>query len=238
MTLRHFAMLITAAVVPVAAAEASLTILVNADVSAGIAAFGNATPLLGWSNAFAPASVWPAGVFGGPAIVGNTTVTDSVTGAQAAANVYVTNWLDGVGFDDGTNAAPDLAINGVENFDLGFAAPVSRIGFAVATGRGLLPNEVTSSGTSFTLTTNAGDSGSFTLVDTGNGLVAWIDIVAANPFTAINFTETGGDLTDQYFGNFVAGSVPEPASWALLILGFGLTGAMLRRRRGVRVVSA
>ena len=28
-------------------------------------------------------------------------------------------------------------------------------------------------------------------------------------------------------------SVPEPASWALLIVGFGLTGAVLRRRRVV-----
>lgn len=27
------------------------------------------------------------------------------------------------------------------------------------------------------------------------------------------------------------GAVPEPASWAMLIAGFGLTGAMLRRRR-------
>jgi hypothetical protein len=29
------------------------------------------------------------------------------------------------------------------------------------------------------------------------------------------------------------GSVPEPASWAMLITGFGLTGAMLRRRRAL-----
>jgi hypothetical protein len=29
------------------------------------------------------------------------------------------------------------------------------------------------------------------------------------------------------------GSVPEPASWAMLIAGFGLTGAMLRRRRAL-----
>ncbi|OYU15929.1 MAG: hypothetical protein CFE37_03605 [Alphaproteobacteria bacterium PA4] len=28
------------------------------------------------------------------------------------------------------------------------------------------------------------------------------------------------------------GGVPEPASWAMLIAGFGLTGAAMRRRRG------
>jgi hypothetical protein len=31
------------------------------------------------------------------------------------------------------------------------------------------------------------------------------------------------------------GGVPEPASWAMLIAGFGLVGAALRRRRAVRV---
>lgn len=30
-----------------------------------------------------------------------------------------------------------------------------------------------------------------------------------------------------------SGPVPEPASWAMMIAGFGLTGAMLRRRRAV-----
>ena len=33
------------------------------------------------------------------------------------------------------------------------------------------------------------------------------------------------------------GAVPEPASWALMILGFGLTGAALRRRRIVAVAA-
>jgi hypothetical protein len=34
----------------------------------------------------------------------------------------------------------------------------------------------------------------------------------------------------------IAGTgVPEPASWAMLIAGFGLTGAVMRRRRSVSV---
>lgn len=239
------ATLLATAGLPGTAAHAALAITANSNVEAGIAAFGTATPLLSWANAFAPGASWTSGVFGGPAIIGITTATDSVTGAQAAANIYVTNWLDGAGFDKGAVAGPDLAINGVENFGLTFAAPVSRIGFAVATGRGLLPSQITSSGTSFSLTTNAGDSGGFTLIDTGNGLVAWIDVIAATPFTAISFTEIGGDLTDQYFGNIVSGTlpttgaVPEPAAWTMLIAGMGGVGAAMRRRRtGQRVVSA
>lgn len=31
----------------------------------------------------------------------------------------------------------------------------------------------------------------------------------------------------------IGATVPEPASWAMLIAGFGLTGAVMRRRRGV-----
>ncbi|OYU14627.1 MAG: hypothetical protein CFE37_09835 [Alphaproteobacteria bacterium PA4] len=51
----------------------------------------------------------------------------------------------------------------------------------------------------------------------------------------------GAALPDSFYGNtpgrdlmfkteVMAGSVPEPASWALLIMGFGLTGAAMRRR--------
>ena len=36
---------------------------------------------------------------------------------------------------------------------------------------------------------------------------------------------------------FTAGGVPEPASWAMLIAGFGLTGAAARRRRMVAVAA-
>ena len=38
------------------------------------------------------------------------------------------------------------------------------------------------------------------------------------------------------FGPVAAGAVPEPASWALMILGFGGLGAALRRHRGRPVV--
>ena len=37
---------------------------------------------------------------------------------------------------------------------------------------------------------------------------------------------------------FTAGGVPEPASWAMLIAGFGLTGAAARRRRRMVAVAA
>lgn len=42
----------------------------------------------------------------------------------------------------------------------------------------------------------------------------------------------GGDL-DQGFRTYV--EVPEPATWALMIGGFGLAGAGIRRRKGLAV---
>lgn len=39
------------------------------------------------------------------------------------------------------------------------------------------------------------------------------------------------------WANDPSGAVPEPSSWALMISGFGLAGATLRRRRGAAVVA-
>lgn len=49
----------------------------------------------------------------------------------------------------------------------------------------------------------------------------------------------GGDGND-YVGNFRinAVAVPEPASWAMMIGGFGMLGMATRRRRSVRAVTA
>ncbi len=43
---------------------------------------------------------------------------------------------------------------------------------------------------------------------------------------------------DSFAALSAAPGVPEPASWALMIAGFGLTGAAMRRRQSVRVTYA
>lgn len=52
---------------------------------------------------------------------------------------------------------------------------------------------------------------------------------------AIRFAEADnqGFFTQGVDNVFVSGAVPEPASWAMLITGFGLVGAAARRRRAV-----
>lgn len=70
-------------------------------------------------------------------------------------------------------------------------------------------------------------------------------------FTADSYTATGSSITFRFFSQNEfstsygvdavglsvtpggAGPVPEPASWALMIAGFGLAGAAVRRRRAL-----
>ena len=51
-------------------------------------------------------------------------------------------------------------------------------------------------------------------------------------FQAVNPPQTLANVQFDFLGvNGVAGAVPEPATWALMIVGFGAVGATMRRRR-------
>ncbi|MBL8556171.1 MAG: PEP-CTERM sorting domain-containing protein [Phenylobacterium sp.] len=76
------------------------------------------------------------------------------------------------------------------------------------------------------------------------GFSSWSGFAATSPaFQAgvnnltvrvINFSQDGGNpsgLRVEFTGSDVGTAVPEPATWALMIVGFGGAGAMLRRRR-------
>ena len=65
-----------------------------------------------------------------------------------------------------------------------------------------------------------------------NGLFT-VRATAGETFTGI--TLASGSNSFEIDNLAVTGGVPEPASWALMIRGFGSAGVMLRRRRGLRV---
>lgn len=46
-----------------------------------------------------------------------------------------------------------------------------------------------------------------------------------------DFESSGSNFAETWFVRDGSGAVPEPATWALMILGFGSVGAMMRRRR-------
>ena len=54
---------------------------------------------------------------------------------------------------------------------------------------------------------------------------------SAPPESTYQIDITNGTNSETVSGPAVSPGVPEPASWALMILGFGAMGAMLRRRR-------
>jgi hypothetical protein len=63
---------------------------------------------------------------------------------------------------------------------------------------------------------------------------AAIDAVANFAGYPTQFTGTYSLGDDTGSGTFnIGGAVPEPSTWALAVLGFGATGAMLRRRRSL-----
>lgn len=51
-------------------------------------------------------------------------------------------------------------------------------------------------------------------------------------------SEDGGNGTSLFFIDSITGAVPEPATWSLMILGFGLVGASLRSGRRSKLPAA
>ncbi|WP_166430591.1 PEPxxWA-CTERM sorting domain-containing protein [Polymorphobacter arshaanensis] len=97
-----------------------------------------------------------------------------------------------------------------------------------------LGNFLSAGGTTVAITTNL-NTYSFnpaTLSYANNGTLTFAGYKASagEYFTSVNYSgpEATG-ATDIQLGN----AVPEPASWALMIVGFGMVGATLRRRAAV-----
>lgn len=76
--------------------------------------------------------------------------------------------------------------------------------------------------------------------DLGNVRTIFGTFSGTGIFTELFFVNTGNSLVDVMIDNVVVSAVrseppvpavPEPASWAMMIGGFGLAGASLRRRR-------
>ena len=71
-------------------------------------------------------------------------------------------------------------------------------------------------------------------------------VAQANPYTngelflrdsGTEYLTYGSDTAFRTYTDVVASGVPEPASWALMLAGFGLVGGAMRHRRGSAPVS-
>lgn len=81
---------------------------------------------------------------------------------------------------------------------------------------------------SFGLQIIAGNNVTLDYLNTGSISIGKVAGVSFTSDSGVFLTKAGGAV----------GGVPEPASWAMLIAGFGLTGATLRRRRALTAVAA
>jgi hypothetical protein len=235
-------------------AHAGLTIATNADTLAGRNAFvaaGTTQTLFDWNAAFAPGTFTP-GLLGPvqnrvsyttpplPDATVNTVIGANDNGAPLAMG----NWIDGDVFDSATGAAADLAINGVEAFDLVFGIGHRSIGLAIASGTGNLPTEFDLTGAQFTFRAlNAAnvEVGTATVsLAPGSAQRLWLTLNADSDFHRIEVREIGAtSIYDQYFSNIytsveqvpTGGTVPEPGSLALAALALALAVQGTKKRK-------
>lgn len=73
----------------------------------------------------------------------------------------------------------------------------------------------------------------YTQLGVPSGLDRQLTTVPLNPanFYVISIDGTSASSQAVYSGNLTATSVPEPATWALMLAGFGLVGFAMRRQR-------
>ncbi len=185
-----------------------------------------------WANLTAqPNATTVTGTVGGVGL----TYSGSINFSQLA-NAGTDYWVD-LGYTQGVVNRPvgtDLiSLNDGGLKTITFAAPVTDVYLAFTSWNGVTaafsaPFTVVSQGTGFwgsgTFDVNGPSDAFF-----GNGEVHGV-LKFAGTFTSLSFTDT----SENWHGFTVGiGAVPEPQSWAMLIAGFGLVGATMRRRRSV-----
>ncbi len=120
-------------------------------------------------------------------------------------------------------------------------------GFTYDTSSGAISNVVyTATATAGTFTSSSGDSPYSTLMEfiaDGGGFGGFVQQLLFAHSLALGGTDpiTGGrygfpgapDGTTT--GSVTGVAVPEPSAWSLMILGFGIMGASLRRQRAVAI---
>lgn len=113
---------------------------------------------------------------------------------------------------------------GNASYTLTFAARQQFVGFLL---QDFVPtyNRVTINGSSTNLL-----SGLAGLTSGADGLV-YIDMGGATGISSITFASTHSDNSRRFQIDQIASAAPEASTWGMMILGFGVVGMQMRRRR-------
>ena len=207
-----------------ALSAAVLSAPATADVVVGTSNSGNCYPF----SCFASDSgnwyqqVYSAAAFGGPVVINAVSVFKSqggpIDGASYTLNFYSTGAaVNGLSTDRASNFGTLLGSFGT---------------FALS---GQMPDVLTFSGPAFRYDPAAGNLLlDITVAGTAplGGYNSFFEADVSGTQTSRVFDNSFGAIADPtgLVTSFGTGAVPEPASWALMITGFGMVGAGMRRR--------
>lgn len=177
-----------------------------------------------------------------PFLIGTQTgftsaVLGGLGGGLSSASIRVTVY-------DGDNRAGDfdfndnsLLANGVNfgNFSSVLAEETNSIGTVVlSTALGFGDDRL---GTGFFTNTNSSDLATFfTSLAGGSVQYRLLDVDPGDQFYDFTQGVDGGLATVGTGPTVVQSAVPEPATWAMMIIGFGIAGASLRQRRATAML--
>jgi len=121
---------------------------------------------------------------------------------------------------------------------LGFAAGSATFSFSTPTNSfGFYTTGVQTVFTSsLTVTFNDGAAETLNLPINVNGGASYFGFTDSTAVSSVTITDTSGDAwgVDDVSYNFSGSSTPEPATWALMLIGVGAIGFSLRTARRVR----
>ena len=199
--------------------------------------------LAGWTQAIAPSSNGTGGVYANGA---NAPISGQSTALNAGGGNFV--YLTGQGGPGAYEIRQSFTLASAQTVTIKFDHFANNYGGQVFDGNGLDPfagpavqfalvDLIAASTGAFS---TAGQIQSFySGADGGTNPNPWtsysFNVSLAAGSYAIRFAQADNQLffTQGVDNVFVGGAVPEPASWAMLIAGFGLVGASARRRRVV-----
>ncbi len=184
------------------------------------------------SSAQAATFIFHAGSFGPPA---GYTLVNTFDDAAAQAAVSGSNFVFPTGTTGGQYVAPTgdttpyLAVLGGGSATVGFASPVKSFSFDYST---------VDTYNTLTLSYAGGGTQSFSGSDILGGLPTGVTsgsiVVNGNGQTISSITlgtTSNSFEVDNLATSAGLGTVPEPAAWGLMLVGFGFVGAAARQRR-------